>query len=137
MNRLVVRFAREGVEAVAGWRAEVNVPGLTQVRPDLLTLASGGPFGSGPHFIEYERHAVHRYQVAQKLGPYRRMAAAGRPLPLLVVCETEQGERNFREARGGLPMLTAAQERAFAGPLTGNATVWRLDGGQVALHCRR
>ena len=34
VNRLVVRFAQEGVEAVAGWRGEVNVPGLTQVRPD-------------------------------------------------------------------------------------------------------
>ena len=29
VNRLVVRFAREGVEVVAGWRGEVNVPGLT------------------------------------------------------------------------------------------------------------
>ena len=27
VNRLVVQFAREGVEAVAGWRGEVNVPG--------------------------------------------------------------------------------------------------------------
>ena len=36
VNRLVVRFAREGVQVVAGWRGEVNVPGLTQVRPDLL-----------------------------------------------------------------------------------------------------
>ena len=33
VNRLVVRFAREGAEVVAGWRGEVNVPGLTQVRP--------------------------------------------------------------------------------------------------------
>ena len=29
VNRLVVEFAREGVAAVAGWRAEVNVSGLT------------------------------------------------------------------------------------------------------------
>ena len=48
VNRLVVRFAREGVAAVAGWRGEVNVPGLTQVRPDLLVQVSGGPFGAGP-----------------------------------------------------------------------------------------
>ncbi len=42
VNRLVVRFAREGVQAVAGWRGEVNVPGLTQVRPDLLVQVSEG-----------------------------------------------------------------------------------------------
>ena len=137
VNRLVVRFAREGVEAFAGWRAEVNVPGLTQVRPDLVVLVSDGPFGQGPHYIEYERHAVAPYEVAHKLGPYRRMATLGRPLPLLMVCQTGQAEANFREARGGLPMLTAAQGPAFAGPLTGTATVWRMDGAQVALHCQR
>ena len=137
VNRLVVRFAREGVEAFAGWRAEVNVPGLTQVRPDLLVLVQDGPIGGGPHYIEYERHAVAPYEVVHKLGPYRRIARLGRPLPLLMVCRNEQAEANFREVREGLPMLTAIQGPALAGPLTGIATVWRLDGTQVALHCRR
>ncbi len=137
VNRLVVRFAREGVAAFAGWRAEVNVPRLIQVRPDLLVLVHDGPFGGGPHYIEYERYSVVPHQVAHKLGPYRRMERLGRPLPLLMVCRTEQAEANFRDARGGLPMLTITQGPAFAGPLTGNATVWRLDGTQVALHCRR
>ena len=48
MNRLVVRFAREGVDVVAGWRGEVNIPGLTQVRPDLLVRVSAGTLGPGP-----------------------------------------------------------------------------------------
>ena len=91
VNRLVVRFAREGVEAVAGWRGEVNVASLTQVRPDLLVLVREGPFGAAPHYIEFERSAVSPYDVSQKLGPYRRMAVAGRPLPLMVVCETARG----------------------------------------------
>ena len=138
VNRLVVQFAREGVQAVAGWRGEINVPGLTQVRPDLLVQVSDGPFGEGAHSIEFERRAVQRWQVAEKLGPYRRIAAAGRPLPLLVVCETERGEESFRAAASsGLPMLTATLERALAGPLTGDATVWRRNGTQVVLHCRR
>ena len=137
VNRLVVQFAREGVAAVAGWRGEVNVPGLTQVRPDLLLLVSEGPYGEGIYYLEFERRAVQRWQVAEKLGPYRRMAATGRPLPLLMVCETERALGNFREARGTLPMLTVLQERAFAGPLTGTATVWRRNGTQVALNCRR
>ena len=125
VNRLVVRFAREGVQAVAGWRGEVNVPGLTQVRPDLLVLVSEGPFKEGAYSIEFERYAVQPWDVAEKLGPYRRIAAAGRPLPLLVVCETDRGEENFQAAAGRLPMLTATLERALAGPLTGGATVWR------------
>ena len=58
VNRLVVRFAREGVAAVAGWRGEVNVPGLTQVRPDLLVQVSEGPLGAGTHYIESNRSAI-------------------------------------------------------------------------------
>ena len=136
VNRLVVRFAREGVETVAGWRGEVNVPGLTQVRPDLLVQVSEGALGPGVYCIEFERRAVSPQEVAYKLGPYRRMAAAGRPLPLMMVCETARGRRNFRNAAGTLPMLTATQEGAFAGPVTGAVTGWSRDGVPAALHCR-
>ena len=136
VNRLVVRFVREGVEAVAGWRGEVNVPGLTQVRPDLLVRVSGGTLGAGTHCIEFERQAVHPFQVEHKLGPYRRMAAAGRPLPLLMVCETARGRQNFRAAAGTLPMLTTTLELALAGPVTGPVTVWSRNGIPAALHCR-
>ena len=136
VNRLVVRFAREGVAVVAGWRGEVNVPGLTQVRPDLLVQVSQGTLGAGIHCIEFERRAVQPFQVEHKLGPYRRMAAAGRPLPLLMVCETARGRQNFRAAAGALPMLTTTLDRAPAGPVTGPVTVWSRDGVPAALHCR-
>ena len=136
VNRLVVRFAREGAAVVAGWRGEVNVPGLTQVRPDLLVQVSEGTLGPGTHCIEFERRAVLPPLVAEKLGPYRRMAAAGRPLPLLMVCETARGRANFRAAAGTLPMLTATLERALAGPVTGPVTVWSRNGVPAALHCR-
>ena len=103
VNRLVVRFAREGVMAVAGWRGEVNVPGLTQVRPDLLVQVSQGTLGTGTHCIEFERQAVHPFQVEHKLGPYRRMAAAGRALPLLMVCETAWAARTSGPPPGRCP----------------------------------
>ena len=142
VNRLVVRFAREGVEAVAGWRGEMNVPSLTQVRPDLLVRVSDGALGTDAYCIEFERSAVAPQEVNLKLGSYRRMAAAGRPLPLLMVCETVRGEVNFRAAGGMLPMLTATLEGALAGPLPGQSrcgagTAFRprstagVDGNQV------
>ena len=61
VNRLVVRFAREGVETIAGWRGEINVSGLTQVRPDLLVQASAGTLGARVHSIEFERRAVFQH----------------------------------------------------------------------------
>ena len=136
VNRLVVRFAREGVAVTAGWRGEVNLPGLTQVRPDLLVQVSAGTLGAGTHCIEFERYSPVPSQVEHKLGPYRRMAVSGRPLPLLVVCETARGLYNFRAAAGTLPMLTATLERALAGPVTGPVTVWSRDGVPAALHCQ-
>ena len=136
VNRLVVRFAREGVAVAAGWRGEVNLPGLTQVRPDLLVRVSAGTLGAGTHCIEFERYSPVPSQVEHKLGPYRRMAASGRPLPLLVVCETARGLYNFRAAAGTLPMLTATLEWALEGPVTGPVTVWSRDGVPAALHCR-
>ena len=136
VNRLVVRFVREGAAVVAGWRGEMNVPGLTWVRPDLLVQVSEGALGAGAYCIEFERSAVAPQDVDHKLGPYRRMAASGRPLPLLMVCETARGRRNFRTAAGALPMLTATLERALARPLTGAVTVWSRNGVPAALHCR-
>ena len=115
VNRLVVRFAREGVETIAGWRGEINVPGLTQVRPDLLVQVSAGALGAGAHCIEFERYFVLPSQVEHKLGPYRT-AALGRPLALLVVCETARGMRNFRNTARNLPFLNATLERVLAGP---------------------
>ena len=122
---------------VAGWRGEVNVPGLTQVRPDLLVQVSEGTLGARVHCIEFERTAVSPQEVERKLGPYRRMAAAGRPLPLLMVCETARGRQNFRAAAGALPMLTTTLERALAGPVTGAVTVWSRNRVPAALYCPR
>ena len=136
VNRLVVRFATEGVEAVAGWRGEVNVPGLTQVRPDLLVQVREGALGAGAYCIEFGRWAVSPNEANLKLGPYRRMAALGRPLPLLVVCETAGGRNSFRDAAGALPMLTATLEQALTGPVTGAVNVWSREGMPAALHCR-
>ena len=136
VNLLVVRFAEEGVSVVAGWRGEINVPDVTQVRPDLLAPVEEGPFGAGDYCLEFERSAVAPRDVANKLGPYRRVRDAGQPQPLLVVCETAAAE-NFHRAGGELPLLLTTMERALRGPLTGASTVWSRHGETTTLRCRR
>ena len=59
VNRLVVRFAREGVETIAGWRGEVNVPGLTQVRP-------ARPAGAGQRWRPGRRNPLHRVRAHRR-----------------------------------------------------------------------
>ncbi len=135
VNRLVLGFAREGVRAYAGWRGEVNIPRLTQLRPDLLLLVTSGPFGPGPYALEFERKAEYRSGVARKLGPHRRAAAVGQGLPVLFVCETERAAARFIAARGRLPLLATSLEAAVAGPLTGAGSVWSEAGRSVRLEC--
>ncbi len=137
LNRLVARFAQEAVAVVAGWRGEVNVPDVTQVRPDLLAPVVAGPYGGGYHSLEYERYTGSRRRE-NKLRPYRRMMALGRPLPMLMVCDSQQAVEDFLSRAGDLPMLAASMERALQGPLTGAHTVWRSPTGATAeLHCLR
>ena len=147
VNRLVLKFASEGVKAFAGWRGEFNIPDITQIKPDLLVLVADGPFGTGPYCIEYERAAVHLNAAARKLGTYRKSAAVGQPVPVLVVCDTEYAAHNFIKTGRSLPVAATHLAAALTGPLTGDSTVWRqagkpTDGGEnwpdssVRLHCR-
>ncbi len=135
INRIVRQFALEGVRAVAGWRAEINLPDITQVRSDLLILARDGPFGGGPYWIEYERQRQFRSYVRRKLSPYRRVSARGSPLPLLIVCKEEATVAAFEAARGQLPMLVTTEAAALDGRLTGGSTVWTWNGAPAAIHC--
>lgn len=137
VNRLVLQFAAEGATAFVGWRGEINVPGVTQIRPDLVVLVSDGPLGSGAYCLEYERSATTPSEVIDKIRPYRKCAAVGRPTPLLMVCETEQAARRFAEYDSLLPLLVTHTAAVEAGRLTGDATVWRQrDTDMVSLHCR-
>ena len=128
VNRLAVRFAREGVAVVAGWRGEVNVPGLTQVRPDLLVRVRQGALGPGTHYVEFERSAVRPDRVEQKLAPYRRTAATGQPLPLLMVCETARGPAELPGRRGN---PAPAGRHPGAGPgRPGHRSAHRVEPGR-------
>ena len=135
VNRLALRFAREGVTAIGGWRGEINLPDITQVKPDLVVLVTEGPFGPGRHCVEYERSAVAPNEAYRKLGTYRKCAAAGRTVPVLVVTDTARAAFNFAEIGSDLPLLATSLETALAGPLTGDVNVWRLDGDPVTLRC--
>lgn len=122
--------ARDGVKATAGWRGESNIPGLTEVRPDLLLLVSEGSFGPGTYALEYERSAA-----AAKLRTFRRAAAASRTLPVLFACETEGTVALFISERLSLPLLATMIDAALSGPLTREHTVWSEPGRRVRLRC--
>lgn len=138
INQLVLQFAAEGATAFVGWRGDINVPGVTQIRPDLLVLVTDGPLGTGAYYLEYERSATSPSEVIDKIRPYRKCAAVGRSVPLLMVCETQLAAERFAEYDALLPLLTTHTAAVQAGRLTGDTTVWTRRGAEVvSLHCRR
>ena len=71
VNRLVVRFAREGVETVAGWRGEVNVPG-----PD---PGAARPAGAGQRGRPGAWSLLHRVRAPCGVAPGGGVQAGALP----------------------------------------------------------
>lgn len=82
-----------------------------------------GPCGGGFHFLEYERPTGSRRRE-NKLLPYRRMMEMGRPLPMLMVCNSQRAVERFLFMADGRPLLATSMAMALRGPRTGPETVW-------------
>ena len=71
VNRLVARFAREGVETVAGWRGEVNAAG-----PD---PGAARPAGAGQRRHSGRRNPLHRVRAHRRIAPGGGVQAGALP----------------------------------------------------------
>ena len=60
-------FQKAGVPVHAGWRAVLNFPDETQIVPDAVVCLGDNPLGPGWFRLEYERSAVRRAAVRDKL----------------------------------------------------------------------
>ncbi len=82
-----------------------------RVSPDTFVLLPPGILVA----VEFERSAKTLKAIQKKVWPYQRLAAIGRPVPVLFVTETEEAARIFAELR--LPhMLVTTLERLKQGP---------------------
>ena len=134
--RLALAFFKAGGELVGSSRATTNVPGVTQVQPDAVIRLVDGPYGSGWYRVEYERSAVNRRRIANKLGPYRRIAESGESLPVLFVCDTEVAVKRFLEIGRGLQIAATTLAQATAGAIDG-VGVWQTPDGETRISCWR
>ena len=132
VNELMIRLREAGITAFPGWRAILDIPGGTQLKPDLVMFAET-PLGRYLYYIEVERTAVHPGQVARKLAPYREAQRMGKFAPAIFITERPEAEALFRRQRRGLPVLTSTLANTKRGPLAGESTVWRHDGQTVPL----
>ena len=132
VNRLMVRLHEAGIRAFPGWRAVLDIPGVTQLKPDMVMFAET-PLGRGLHYIEVERTAKSPEQVAKKFAPYREAHRMGYSVPVIFITGTPEAEELFRRQGRNLPVLTCTLADARRGPLAGNPSVFRRDGQAVPL----
>ncbi|MCY4417726.1 MAG: hypothetical protein OXE87_15660 [Chloroflexi bacterium] len=130
VNEFATLCARAGSRPMSGWRGEVNIPGVTQVKPDVLVYLSEGPAGHGLYMVEVERSAKYPSKVEPKLRPYRKLMAAGHDVRLLVVVLEYQARKNFAERGDGMPMAVAVLDELKKGMPAGEPDLWLRGGGQ-------
>ena len=132
VNDIVVALKLSGVTVHAGRLLVINIPGATQMLPDLLMEVDLG--GERTLIcIEFERSATSEKDLGDKLEPW--MIAMDHQQPWLVafVCETRRAEVICSRLTGDLLLLTTTLEEVKKGPVTGDTTIWRHGGRQISL----
>ena len=147
VNAIAWVLTEAGIPVFNGWRGVINIAGNTQVSPDLVVAIR-----TRGHevlcYIEYERTAVNPTPVERKESPYFRAALAGRPIPVIFVCEKPEAAHLFqvthrkltadsKEDSGGdypgFTLMTATLDEVLTGPVVGEWTVWKDDGVPVSV----
>ena len=128
--KIASRFMEQSASVVAGPRAVRNIPGVTQLAPDLLVLARTPRRKSVLAYLEYERSAHNVATFQHKLAPYMTFAEA---LPhvafcVLVVVDDPAREPVIWRVGGALDIYTTSLEEVLKGNVVGAQTVWRRDG---------
>ncbi len=90
-------------------------------------------------YIEYERSAVERPNVREKLMPLVRVAQAGHPCAVIFICETQAAAERFQEEHQRLQrahqvsftLITSTHERVTKQARSG--TPWSMNGQPVRL----
>ena len=141
---IAARMKGAGLPVAAGWRAILDVPGVTQIAPDFVVRFGAGAVGGftlrpGWYYGEYERSATTLAAIADKLANYFRLAdhlrGQGRVQPpILFIVDNEDVERMYWEIGRGLPLFTATYDRVMKGPLVDDGTVFRHRGVPVAFN---
>ena len=128
-HALAVRFKRQGVPVVPGWRAR-------PIRADLIIPSDGGALGTRWVYLRMASSAKSPWKVFEMLHHYRSVGDKYRPIDLFVVCSDSTAEHVLWEEGKGLRLITTTLAEAMSGQLVGPNTVWRRFGESVSIYPR-
>ena len=129
LGKIFRHLASEGIRIFGGWRTEVNVPEVTQLKPDGWVQVYDGGSGYAWYAVEYERTAQSPGGGQSKRSPYLKLASLGEVIPVLFVCETADQELILHEGPGDLRLWTTTLSRFLgADP---SCPVWMEPSGRL------
>ena len=129
LGKIFKHLALANIRIFGGWRTEVNVPGITQLKPDGWVQVYDGGSGYAWYAVEYERTAQYPGGGQSKGSPYVKLASLGEVVPVLFVCETEAQEKMLHQHGGRLRLWTTTLTRFIGvGPLE---PVWLDTSGRL------
>ena len=131
LARLAVRFREKKLLVAPGWRRVMDLPGATQVQPDLWLLIPDDQGTYVWHTVEFERSATTEDRINTKLAPYQIFAEEMFPLPMLMICETPEAADRFLRIGDDLPMLVSTLDEVLHGDFEGAASIWRYGNAKV------
>ena len=91
-------------------------------------------------YVEYERSAVERQDIREKLMPYVRVALVGYPCDVIFICETQRAADRFQEEHRKLEnqhqvsfTLITSTHKAVTTEAR-DSRPWSMDGRPVRLN---
>ena len=124
--RIAAHFQQNGADIAPGWRAVDDAGPAGKLDPDAMIHLTHSPYGSGWHYLEYERRAKTSAAIAHKLRSYF-MPQRSNDWPVIFVVANADAERLYWEHGRGINLITAVDN--------GNhpPTEWRCFGTPVHL----
>ena len=109
---LLGHFIARGCPVANGPRHTEHLGAHGGIAPDAMVRLTESPYGSGWHYVEYERSARGRSRVEEKLRGYGSMRRRDR-YPVVLVCWDDRAEAHFQDLGRelGLALVTTTLER--------------------------
>ena len=110
VNVMLTLYGRD-ILACGGWRAVHNIPGITQVIPDVIVLTERDDGTIYESFIEVEFTARTPAQIENKLEPYRLVLQhAGERINCIFLVEDARARQRYASAGAGLVSVLTLEE---------------------------
>ena len=124
--RIAAHFQQQGADIAPGWRAVDDAGPAGKLDPDAMVYLTHSPYGTGWHYLEYERRAKTSAAIAHKLRSYL-MPQRSNHWPVIFVVANPDAERLYWEHGRDIKLITAVDNGSRP------PTEWRCFGTPVQL----